>query len=267
MIEKRLEISENDLVLHEGKSKRSIDEDSLMLYLGENVIIRDGTTFGRIFDLIIKNRKMFNSLFYVSLGGIKIDDLLEDYASLTNGEYSKYFLGISTELIYVLIGRGKSTFTIKHSIACYEKDEKYSSDSIGISPEYMSLSDLRGMEIKLLSSVFMYKEFDRVDVCPAKSLVTYRLFDMLDCILKMITCNGKPTARNEKYESLLSAVRQFNSKDDHIDNDELHLQILKKELDHAISTEDYEKAARIKINIQSIQKRLSSTCVDKLDMQ
>jgi len=237
----------------EAKDKKIISDDSFLYYLSDDVTFSDDLTFGRLFELFIKNKDTLNMIFSRSMGNYKIDDFIEDFEGIPKEEKNFYLTISAVPDLY------KDEITIYYAFGGFNETEK-----IGYSISFSKLCDLKNLIIKIDNNFDIIKISTKGKVKEIlKSKITnIRLFDVIQSILNEISFYGNPENREEIAEEL---VNQSDIIDEAIKNgtidkitkpwNEVKIELEQHSLDEAIKEENYEEAAKIQKKINKLKKK------------
>jgi len=261
-------------------------------YMGDLVEFSDDLKFGRIFELIIKNKDIFNNIFKNNLNGVIIDDFINDFEKKPSRRKKipitllMYWLCIYESYDYE---DDDDSFTIIHEIPTFggvdiDKDAKIIKEAVDIAISYASLSDLKSYNIRMDGSV-QFAEYAANDEMPIMifscDVKFFTLFDIICGILDEITKKGKPSERDKKRKGLEEKIKELNKgmkktskdtieiitnyenpsdsksvpvEDPHKSLENMKIEELLGEQERAAENEDYEKAAKIRDIIKKKQK-------------
>lgn len=209
---------------HTNKDSLDVEEldlSNIIYALGEEVELGIDVVFETVFDIIIHNKDFFNVLFYSEMGGILIDDFIQDYKKeekpKTDETKEKYDLKIKWYSdIYEY--DGEIDYFDYVSFEGYGKLDTESDEedySIGIG--FTSMCDMKDKLLTIDNSFDIYnmdEEKSENDRYLFKS--SYRpitVYDMVKSILSEITFYGRPKERNEHLDELEKRMSNIDSFD------------------------------------------------------
>ena len=213
------EMVENEVRKHMKKIKDS----ELSHHMGDLVEFSDGLTFSRVFELIIKNKDIFNNIFKTNLNGVTIDDFIADFKKKPSKKkkipitllifwYCVYDSYMSTD------DDEEEEFTVIHEIPTFGgvdlgQDAKITKEAVDIALSYASLSDLKDYTIRMDGSI-QFAKYDGGTEAPklifACDVKFFTLFDLIGGILDEVTAKGKPDERDEKKKMLEEKMKELN---------------------------------------------------------
>lgn len=214
-----------------GKTKITLERDmtdivnvpssDLPKYIGEPIKIEEGVTFKRIFNLIIMNRKIFNTIFYSFTRGFDIDLYIEDYLKESEDvdsaiDYCEVYR------VYENFKYDDGTEEDQYYYAFHGKGKPTKEGALNYGFSFTSLSELKNLPIKTNENLeitidtglsFDDKDFDLKNkykkIHTAKIPIT--LFNFIGAILYEITFTGTPANRDEKLNDLQDTVERIKN--------------------------------------------------------
>jgi len=180
----------NSKILKDGKQ---IFWDDVINHLNDEVEFADDLVFGKVFDLILENSKLYNKLFYDVLGGADIDLLKNDYYKVNPDTKTNYDIHIFWDALVTLNRELKDTVKIQPLMTGYGILEKNKG------PEYIGLCFTRIGEFKN-KKIILKEELifdDNISKIIAKIETSkFTLYDIIKAVLMEISFNGAPETKN-----------------------------------------------------------------------
>lgn len=182
----------------------NVNEKDLPMYLASPLKLGKGVTFGRIFELIIKHKNLFNVIFYHEMRGFTIDAFINEFRREPQQE---------TEITYLVVSRILDKWHEEYfynyldfgGIAENYVDENFSDEprdtNFGIA--FSLLNTLKNLEIRIDDSytiVDSTKNKMGDTILDEKKPLT--LFEFIGAILYEITWHGAPDDRDGVAQSL-----------------------------------------------------------------
>ncbi len=232
---------------------QEIYPSDLASYLGDTVELGDFVTFYRIFDLIVDNKHLFNTIFARDLGQHTIEEYLEEYHRPASHSGGSYDLEVHTvcqahnfpeypELEY---------YVSFHGIGVLDNDTG-ATGPYPISLMFTSLNELKNKYIRINNTVQIFTF--TVDGNVERS-ETYnseiKLFDFFAAILNEISFFGDPEHRDEVSEEIAERTNAL----EHEEEEDLSLE--EAEDDWSIQQKDAEEEEE-RARLEELQEQVSS---------
>jgi len=183
----------------DSESVKEIEIRDIIFFMGEDVELGEDVTFERIFDIIIFHKEFFNILFNSEMGGLKIDDFLEDYEQEFDLiPHQDYVLTIFWSGIVYEIDQEIEYYDFSAFEAFGKIDTRIDGDEYPISVAFTSLSEFKS-RLVIMDNTFEIQNDESYDnELEASFKAHYRplsLTDVVSAILREITHYGKPEDR------------------------------------------------------------------------
>lgn len=212
-----IRINKNYIVYHShsmDEKSRFIDVDQLPMYLTEEVLLDKTVTFESIFNLLIKHGKLFNHIFFSTMGGHTIDMFIDDFMKNDDDKDSE-------SIDYLELYWHSEYWNFDDSekeLSCYPSFhgvcENYTDDNfkdqgkMNISILGSNLNSLKKCKVKINPKI-QYHDFiiDKKNVKERFPLIiegnrNFRFVDLIQAILVEISFFGTPKERDEKMKEL-----------------------------------------------------------------
>jgi len=230
------------------KTKKPVSK--LSEYLGAEVEFEEGLTFKTFFNLIVKESEFFNTLFKQELMGMKLKEYQTqmrkkqtDTLNVNNEgdemqtlEITKMFellhfeKGNTIDLYAVFVGIGKSK----------EDEEIYMPTSL------IPINNIKNYVISLNKSVEIFKESEEQDEVGIRPLLlaasSITLYEALQSIIYEVSYFG---TAEDKIKQKKKQEKECNLEERVIE--------LEKYLDSLVESEEYEKASKVKKELDRIK--------------
>jgi len=244
------------LIKKEGfdKNVKETEIKKLSEYLSYELILEEGVNLEDIITILLKEKTFFNKLFKPDMNKFKLNDLKH---IMDNGKTKKVKNGYGETLLYLEISK---TF----ELLSYKDD----TNSIDLFPLFIGVGkSVTGDKFEDLDEVFMpiglisISNFKHLPIVLQKNVELFRadsegnlsllltataplsVYEALSAILYEITYFG---TEEEKIKQLKDASQQKNT-NDKVEDLEIYLQEL-------VDSEQYEKAARVKKDLDKLKK-------------
>lgn len=222
-------------------------------HLGDVVELGEFVTFSRIFDLIVDNKALFNTIFAKDLGHNTIEQYLEEYNQPVVHTSNSYDLEV-----YIVCQahnyqdyRDFEYFVSLHGMGILEGDTE-AKEPYPISLSFTSLNEMKNKYIRLNNTVQIYTYSEEGSIeHSALYEGEIKLFDFFAAILEEISFYGDPSDRNEvSGEITESAEALARGEEKSISWEEIH-ERWDKELKEAEEEE-------VRIRLEKIKEQVSS---------
>lgn len=210
---------------HNGYSPEDLENISISdisKYLGDPIKIEEGVTFGRIFDICIMNRDIFNTIFYSFTRGYNIDMFIDDYVNEVEDDdhvSAIDYLHVYRTYEHMIFDDGTVDHSYSYGFGGVGKADEHGVINYGVG--FTSLSKLKDLPIKtdneLDITVDTGKSFDEVETLEEKYVLVHKadipitLFNFIGAILFEISFHGTPKDRNDFADNLTETARQVES--------------------------------------------------------
>ena len=188
---------------------KEVSEKKLMNYLNDSVELSDDVTFGRLFQLLLKNKKIVNKVFHTSLNYYKLKVWEKDfYKNTINDDNYKIVIRWFSELTFdgTELEQYPTISTFDDTVE--DVNDKY----CGVM--FSSLSDLRN-KILFLDDRYKIIHYDEKDDYKQNVILqckkTFTLYDIIQGIFKDICFNGPPEIRDERLQELKDITDRIDS--------------------------------------------------------
>ena len=266
---------EKDKILYIDDSNEihEIYSAELPAYLSDVVDLGEFVTFARIFDLIVDNAALFNTIFAKALEHHTIDQFLQEYNKPASHSNDRYDL----EVHIVCQAHNFQDYmefefyTSFHGVGILEGD-KEAEEPYPISLSLVPLNELKNRYIRINNEVQIYTfseegTFERSAVYNGE----VKLFDFFAAILNEISFYGDPESRDEVSEEINESAEAAESGEEELIRwEEVH-ERWEKELDEAQQEENKIRLDNVKEQVSSgyIRDFIESTfqeTIEKLEM-
>lgn len=246
---------EKDKILYTDISNETqeIYPVDLPAHLGDVVELGEFVTFSRVFDLIVENSDLFNTIFAKDLGHYAIEQFLEEY----NQPVSHIDTGFDLEVHIVCQAHNYSEYrdleyyVAFHGLGILEGDQE-AEEPYPISLSFIALNALKPKYIRINNQVqvYTYSEEGSIDQSPVYES-EIRLFDFFAAILDEISFFGDPDSRDKVSDEVLRNADAVDSGEEgSIPMEEVQAQ-WDKELAEANEKEERQRLEHVKENIAS----------------
>jgi hypothetical protein len=209
---------------------KTVPENLLHFYLSEDIKIAKDVTFGRIFELLIIHKELFNSIFYGKMRGFKIDEFIDDF----NKE------PVNTEITYLKIYRLMNKWGSDYfdDYICFDGIAKNYIDknfnnakpfNCNFSLSFASINSLKNLEIRCINDfkITDSTKNSKGHIVLINEKKPFTLFEFIGAILYEITWFGTPEQKQEKASELNKIIENIDSGKEEtfelkFENDELH---------------------------------------------
>ena len=216
--------------------------ETIKYHLDNHIKIDDGTTFGHLFDQLMKDSDFIDILFGETMGGNSINIFRNEWED-TKVNLKKDYIGIdhirirkTLEYFEVDSNQGFSDIRI-------DFDGVNTETGIVYSLEFMSIAEMKNIPIVIDPLLNIENNTKNTDIVYPKSECVITLFEILGSILHEITFYGSPDQRDQTKQKII----------DNIDSSNL-LDVLNLQLEEAIKTENYEEAVELRNLIEKYSK-------------
>jgi hypothetical protein len=220
-----IRITKNSIVeypFHNTKEARFIDVDDLPQFLADEVVIGKNVTFGRIFELIIANKDIFNVIFNKGcLYGYRIDQFIDEFnkedddKDANNVDWIEVCWGVDYMDGFMDSEKELTIYPDFHGIKQNYVD-KFIGDGkpcdMGIAVEFTPINQLKKYPFKLDKKVEIRgydKDAENKFPILLEATKDFTLFDMIKGILHEITFMGAPEQRDEQRSKLDATVERI----------------------------------------------------------
>lgn len=210
---------EKDKILEENKI---IPDSDLPKFLGSHIELAEDVTFGRIFELCIQHKDIFNLVFYSNTRGFNIDHYIDDFNSKnTEKETEIDYLEVCGYHEHMIFDKDDVEDTIFYSLhgININTDMSY---SISLS----SLSSFKNIPIKFndelkitIDNGLSFKDIKKRGLSIEDKYQTVHiahlkitLFDFIAAILNDITFHGAPDNKKDFMDKLNKESDEINEK-------------------------------------------------------
>lgn len=222
-------------------------------YLGDTVELGEFVTFYRIFDLIVDNKALFNTIFAKDLGQQTIEEYLEEYNQPVTHTSNSYDL----EVHIVCQAHNYSDYqdfeyyVSFHGVGVLKNDTE-AVEPYPISLMFTSLNELKNKYVRLNNTVQVYTFTEDGSI---ERSVLYdgeiKLFDFFAAILNEISFFGDPEHRDEVSGEVAENVEAVErGEDDFLSLEEVQEQWAREEKE----AEEEEERVRL----ESLREQASS---------
>jgi len=268
-----------DSIYHSPFSLKRTDSDSDMVEvikaadiiysLGDEIELGEDVTFKNLFDIIIFHKEIFNTIFKEELGGLLIEDFIEDYEKDFSVEFNK--IGFKLRLSWqseVYQYDDEIEYLDYTSFEAfgrlYEEDE----EDYPVSLSYVSLCEIREKNIFLDHTFELYDEENYTnDVEPLFKAHhrDFTLYNIFSSILREISFYGTPEERDVLRDELEKKSKEFLSKE-HFE-DMIRWDDISEEIDEMMSQEliDKESVETFWDKLYPKQKNIGTSTKSKVD--
>lgn len=216
------------LFINSEQEEEIINNNELLSYLGCDIKIEDDVTFQRIFDLILSNKEIFNTIYCNShLYGHKIDDFEDEYNAPQNNENDKDIQYLEVKRIFddFTNSDDKYSSSYYYSFHGYGKWSTKNNEAVNgdLSISLTPLNELKNIPIKFNEElkINLYDEKYEMRTMHTAYYPT-SLFNFIGAILFEITFHGTP--KNKK-----DFINKLNQSIDEIKNEETDFYELKSD--------------------------------------
>jgi hypothetical protein len=222
-------------------------------HLGDVVELGEFVAFSRVFDLIVDNRALFNSIFAKDLGHYAIEQFLEEY----NKPVSRIDTSFDLEVHIVCQAhnypeyRDFEYYVAFHGLGILE-DDLESEEPYPISLSFTSLNELKTKYIRVNNQVqvYTYSGEGNIDRSPVYE-GEIKLFDFFAAILNEISFFGDPDSRDKVSDEVLRSAEAVDSGEEElIPMEEIQAQ-WDRELEEAKQKEEQLRLENVKEKIAS----------------
>lgn len=253
---KFVEVKKDGKILkHEIINNKDVVEDvrSLSTCLGLELEIENGTKFKTFLSLLFKEKEFFNKLFHQELKGMTLQIYQKQIAKRQNIENNKnedgeelmcleiakmfevlkFDKGNSIDLFPVLVGIAKTP----------EGEETYM--PVSLSP----INDLKNYQIMLNKMVDIFQdrmnEKGEIELQPFMTAAcSITVYDALQAIIYEISYFGTPEEKMKQKQEFLKKVKLEDK-----------IFELEQGLESSVESEEYEKAARLKKELDRLKNK------------
>jgi hypothetical protein len=266
---------EKDKILYTDISNETqeIYPADIPAHLGDVVELGEFVTFSRVFDLIVDNSALFNTIFENDLGHYAIEQFLEEY----NKPVSRIDTSFDLEAHIVCQAHNYSEYrdfeyyVAFHGLGILEHDLE-SEEPYGISLSFSSLNELKTKYIRINNQVqiYTYSEEGSINQSPVYE-GEIKLYDFFAAILNEISFFGDPDSRDRVSDEVLRNAEAVDSREEEtMSMEELQAQ-WDKELEEAEQKEDQLRQEDVEEKIASgyIRDFIESTfqeTIEKLEL-
>ena len=213
----------------------TIDEKDIAMYLASPIKIDEGVSFGRIFELCILHKDLFNVIFYAQLRGFKIE-MWEEEFNLDPDEKDGDITYLEVyRILNIWGGKISGEIWFDNYLSFHGIAENYvSKHSDGKEPydqsfavEFTPLNNLKEIEIRA-NEMFQITDSSGDKVGSEDVIVDEKepltLFDFLGTILYEISFSGAPEQRDKKIDELNKRIENIDYEDTYelIEEDGVH---------------------------------------------
>lgn len=216
---------EKDKMIHQriGGELEEIKSLELPFHLNDNVIIGDGVTFERIFNLIIENKELFNIIFTSHMGGYLVDQFIEEFSKDAD-EDNDWMKNMSHCEVYACFDHFKYDNDDEDNDIYYGFHGK-GNDSDETNYGFMgsSLNNYKHLPIKIDNNIKF--TIDTGGKLLGKNAISFEekyktvhsgnfpinLFQFIGAMLYEITWNGTPDERDERFNELKEISDKIDS--------------------------------------------------------
>lgn len=248
-------VIEKDTIIYidQNNEVHEIFSTDLPSHLGDALELGDFVTFSRIFDLIIDNRELFNTIFAEDLGFYRIDQFLEEYhkpASHTKDIYDLEVHIVCQAHTYTDY-RDFLYYTSFQGFGKLENDHE-SEEPYPISLSLTPLNELKNKYIRINDKVQVctFTEEGNVD----KSIIydsQIKLFSFFSAILHEISFFGDPDDRDGVSDEMEESEEIYCEEEE----EEVPWEDLKNEWQEEIEKADKEEE---KARLENLKDQISS---------
>lgn len=201
---------EKDKILYTDLSneQHEIYPAEIPAHLGDVVELGELVTFARVFDLIVDNKELFNTIFATELGNYKIEQYLEEYNQAAAFTHDHYDLEVHP-VCQVHDDPDYPAFEYYlsfHGVGILEGDTK-AEEPYPIGLSFTSLHELKHKYIRINTAVQIYTYSEESSI--GQSAVyegEIKLFDFFGAILNEISFFGDPDDRDEISDEITESA-------------------------------------------------------------
>lgn len=224
-------------------------------HLGDSVELGDFVTFSRIFDLIIDNKELFNTIFAKDLGFYKIEQYLEEYDKSVSHIHDSYDLEVHIvcQAHNYPDYKDLEYYTSFHGVGILEGDTE-SAEPYAISVSFTSLNELKNRYIHINNKVQIHTYSDSEEGI-IKSSPFYdgeiKLFEFFAAILHEISFYGDPGSRDDIAEEIADSAEAIESGE----GESMPWEDVKKEWEEELKQAEQEEE---RVRLENVKERISS---------
>jgi len=186
----------------DSKSVDKIDVSQIVFSLGEDVELGEDVTFERLFDMIIFHKDFFNILFSAEMGGLAIDDFINDYEQ-------EFDLIVPNQRYILRFSWNVAIYDVDNKIEYYDYpvfeafgklDTTVNGEDYPISIAFSSLSQIRKKNLLIDNSFDINSYNEDVDEIYSVFKSDYKpftLYQLIGVILHEISQYGTPDERDD----------------------------------------------------------------------
>lgn len=250
-----VEIKKDGKILrHEIVKNKEVKKeiDGLSSCLAMEVEIEEGTTFKTIMGILLKEKEFFNKLFCEELKGAVLEDFEKQLSKRQNSKNNDgedgeklEFLEVAKmfELLTFEKGNTIDLFTIFVGIG-KTPEEEFVYMPVSLSP----INDIKNYEIVINKNVQIFQEkpdADEDDQVPVLvAICSISVYEMLQAILYEISYFTTPEDKLKQKKDLVKKIKMEDT-----------LFELEQGLESAVKKEEYEKAARLKKELDRLKNK------------
>ncbi len=201
---------------HDSKEIEALEMADLVYILGEELELGEDVTFKDLFDIIIFHKDFLNILFNKEMGGLLIDDFIEDYEKDSKFPFENE--GFNLRLAWY-----SDIFEYNHEVEFVEYvgfeaygklNVKEDDEDYTISLAFVSLSEIKNKLIVLDNTFELHDDESYKSDIGAFFKANYKpftIYDVFRAILRDITFYGDPEKRDKQREQLEQEAINFTS--------------------------------------------------------
>lgn len=246
---------EKDKILYTDPSdeQHEIYPADLPAHLGDIVELGEFVTFARIFDLLLDHTALFNTIFAGDLGGLMIEQFLEEYhkpVSYTNDSYDLE-VHIVCQAHHYTDYRDFEYYVAFHGVGILEGDTE-ALEPYPISLSFTSLNELKNKYIRINNTVEIFSYSEEGNIRRSEAYEgDIKLFDFFAAILNEISFFGDPDSRDEVSQEMIESAEAL----DGVEEDLMSLEEVRERSDKMLK-EAEEEAVRVRM--QKLRDQLAS---------
>ena len=262
---------EKDKILYTDNANETqeIYPADIPAHLGDVVELGEFVTFSRVFDLIVDNSALFNTIFANDLGHYPIEQFLEEY----NKPVSRIDTSFDLEVHIVCQAHNYRDYSDFEYYVSFQglgilEDDPESDEPYGIALSFASLNELKTKYIRINNQVqvYTYTEEGSIEQSPVYES-DIRLYDFFSAILNEISFFGDSDSRDRVSDDVLRSAEAADSGEEELIPMEGIQAQWDKELKEAEQEEEHRRLEEVKDKIASgyLRDYIESTFLETIE--